>query len=1400
MTQRPSFFWSRHGNSPHSEQLTQSRARDGDGVPPAVDIASVPRRRARATTSPQKQASATDQQPAARVPHQGVTYRLPPNTGSPSAAPVRSVSQSSSHSSSSPSSPSSSINPYGAGSLRAMLQTGQSPARAATEPGSRSRMPINVMPANIRRVDTAARARSEPGARHHVDGSPLSSPAAAAANAGRDARCEQIVQNFYSKAAQVIAHLRGCTMAPTGSSYRADAAEAEGASATLPPRIFAASSTGQQGSSLMYASSTSSSAVDVSASGRRINRWFSLNLEDIGSVKEEAKLWRHAVASSRRPPPMFIELSLDVSGVSADDELQVTDIYGRPWTVDLELDEPDAGSGAPRQGGRRRRRRRATSIMLEVWRLDLDANSTSAAVPDLPRVYKHAIVFFRSLYSFANLLPCVSLARQVAAGTGAGGIGIFCSFHTEMPSRDGVIDLDVGLTATEQFLESHTFDPVSTPMGTFTMSVQYRRECLFSCISPQGPLPRDSFTGLGAMEDTYFAPTLSSRSGSNFSLQRQHHVAQPPSTASPRPALYALPWGDAGTVGSRSPRARHRLHSGSLHHNTAPPAALQSQQRQGSSLGSDRGLTIPSVNPFRARPLSMGDSSSLPNYVGMPLSQQRGSSRLSSEWYRSGELVSSTERSSVERAAQRRISLGARGRTGELTQTLQRSHTSGSGHSSGGARPHSMEHKPGRAGSSGSGGGLAAPGADSGSVLHRSVMLRRFGDSLSPTEPHRHMDVGGRTAGSDVTASAMSKSPPKPSISSMRSMSSGSSGSVVAGRSGLGIAPFKSPSLSESPSLGVGTLGDISTMAAASGGSEAQSYPAGRLDDDGRRRGYTVAHDEHEQRHSTQQATVESPPSIGAGGGHSRRLSTSFGNRRASTTRRHPSMLGTPSAERPVTGGLPRRHTIVEGRVWPTSEKPAAAPSSSGVQDIDDFIRMVETKKPLKVYSQRDSSKRSSHIHDSDKTLAARPHSLGKASSEALSPGPSVGATGLDRKGAPVSQPALPLGRPGDVSLRKYQGILDEFDGISRDMEKSVVLQRQATRSVPDDIDVSGLAEGEMSGSPFRRVAMPNPLRGSGDRSRASRPPSLVLAATGPSRDGSSVDLLRQAFDGLSMGSRSDGPITTALTSATQLPVLSPRSASKAHVRNAAPGLDMERERPLPQPVSIPRTQSSDGRRAQLRKSRTEIDSSPDQDNATAAMKEATNVRGQSQPISHAAGPSPSTSVRGNGLQALSFRQAGAGAAGRLEGGYLQQPQPRRMSRGPAMRSPPDPGPLSYRSDFGSSGSSQLGALLSVADDGVAGAMKAPRSTPATPSQRAATTAFPRGRERRIALPLQQAGPRDDGDQLRSHFPPLSFIMPRSRVDQERSASTLASNNDKDAEDDDDDEDLMFHMEASVHQ
>ncbi|KAJ2004169.1 D-tyrosyl-tRNA(Tyr) deacylase [Coemansia thaxteri] len=1176
-----------------------------------------------------------------------------------------------------------------------------------------------------------------------------------------------------------------------------------------------AASSAQSGSPTVGPSSASSSVVDVASNGRRINKWFNLDLEDIPEVKEEVKPWRYAAvaahSSQPAPPPMIIEVCLDVSNLSEGDELQLSDIFGRQWNVDLETGPSDASLESPpatSRGGRSHAaRHRATSIVLESWRLDFSARAVPVPVPDLPRVYKQAIVFFRGLYSFASLLPSVSLIRHLQDSTD--NLALTFSFRHDTVPRLGSIGLDVGLTGTEMFLEQHSFEPVPTPMGTFTMSVQYRRECLFTSLIPVRPQTLSDFASIGAIDNAYFTPTLSSRSGSHFSLLRQQVSSQQ-------------------QQGQRQQQQHQSARSGFLE----PLFAAGSERNS---------TTVPSINPFRARPLSLGDSSSLPSYIGDHLAHHRIPSRLSSEWSRANDPASSRgaidQAAAANRITQRRISLGARAPGAEPLHAEGYS----SRHSS--ARAHSFDPRAGSTTGrlSSSGGGAT----ESGSMLHRSVMLRRFGDSLSPTEPQRQFDHATSRGSTSIERHLFGPtSPPKPSIVGSRVSSAGNAGQS-SGRLAIGVAPFKSPSLSDSPGQSITSfvgLGDLPSSASIRKGEAASALSPQASFDASRQRGHTFSHEamllglaQHSDTHQLITKLSGSPSSLGSNAsGHSRGLSSSFGNRRASATvHRQHSILAKPQAEHlnssdsaglaGASTALQRRHTIVEGSSAP-SRRPVDEDSA---QEIDDFIRMVEARRPLGAYSRKDSaaqttSRRRRGVLESDPRIPDSEHTA----QADLGPG----STNVATKG---------------VSLRMYQSILDQFSTMSHDMQSSVsVLQDKPQlplvvhvplASTPEDAGVGDMAADGLSSSPFRRQAMPNPLKGS-DKPISSRPVSAVLAASTldpPTRPVAStpegersLDTLRQAFGGLAIDSQSEStqlPARTGVHTASSSVVGLPASAPgilRPYIRNAAPGLDMKRERPLPQPVSIPRAQAGTPRRAAAkqptlvapadREQRQPQADSYDELSVDMRLNEA-RVRGKSQPLQHAAELSAPATPR-----MATPQPPGQGRAQLPATADLHQPAPRALPPlptwnqrsvhpgmgGPSRRLSPDLGILSHRSDF-ISGSNQLGAMLSMADSTAFG-NESPRSTPATPL---------------LGAPLGGSGggfaghnmPRTEtadatgrqSNRLRSNFPPLSFIVPRHRTETYAAAARpeLAdSGRQFSASNEPEEEDLMFQMEASILQ
>ncbi|KAJ1661098.1 autophagy protein 13 [Dispira simplex] len=270
----------------------------------------------------------------------------------------------------------------------------------------------------------------------------------------RDSRGDQIVQNIFSKFAQVV---------------------------------------GQTRSSAAHLTTGSSSSAP------KVNKWFNLELTDHEPIKAEVKFWRAAVLLSTPPPPLFLEVYLDVRRLRSEQTLVVTDDRLRRWTVDLTpLSESRRHGSVSRCS---RDSQRVTSVLLERWYLQLH-HPPPYPPPDLPGVYKKTIVFFRALYSLVRLLPCYTLSQRLQ---GAKAELLQVSYRltsTPTPSVPQELGFDTSLTGAVPGVTLYEFDPIVTHLGTFTAGVTYRTDCQFHIEEPGEPTSHDG------VDDHYFSPNL----------------------------------------------------------------------------------------------------------------------------------------------------------------------------------------------------------------------------------------------------------------------------------------------------------------------------------------------------------------------------------------------------------------------------------------------------------------------------------------------------------------------------------------------------------------------------------------------------------------------------------------------------------------------------------------------------------------------------------------------------------------------------------------------------------------------------------------------------------------------------------------------------------------------------
>ncbi|KAI8824170.1 autophagy-related protein 13-domain-containing protein [Fimicolochytrium jonesii] len=257
-------------------------------------------------------------------------------------------------------------------------------------------------------------------------------------------RAEQILQNVYTKVAQVIVQARA-----TG--------------------------------------------LPASAHGKKPNKWFNLETYDIDILKEDLKYWRaHAVSA---PQPMLLDVYLDISSGTPDQTLLLRDeMTMRRQRIGAEnLVTVDAQSGADL---------RVNTILLESWQLTL-SQAASSQPPELPLVYKKSVAFFRSLYSYIRLLPAYRLYRRFRRKQTNLRIGYRLSTSRMMPLDEAGLDQLHSSGDMRRGIEEFDFGSIDTPFGVFSLHVNYRLECDFSVEDAKSTILSSRGTDL---DENYFSP------------------------------------------------------------------------------------------------------------------------------------------------------------------------------------------------------------------------------------------------------------------------------------------------------------------------------------------------------------------------------------------------------------------------------------------------------------------------------------------------------------------------------------------------------------------------------------------------------------------------------------------------------------------------------------------------------------------------------------------------------------------------------------------------------------------------------------------------------------------------------------------------------------------------------
>ena len=201
---------------------------------------------------------------------------------------------------------------------------------------------------------------------------------------------------------------------------------------------------------------------------------------------------------------MVIEIYIDTKELTSGQSLVIVDDHGKRWDVEDSLRQSiytnsRGGQQAP-----------STRVVLERWRIQL-SKPTKPMPKDLgtllPRIYKNSIVLFRSLYTYAKLLPAWKLKRLSKPRAAHAVPTLKCSITESTPPNhgSGVDELAISLFDTRgRVTEDYCFGFIDSPAGELKISVSYRANCDFR-IDNSEALLSSHFMG---MDEEMFEPSL----------------------------------------------------------------------------------------------------------------------------------------------------------------------------------------------------------------------------------------------------------------------------------------------------------------------------------------------------------------------------------------------------------------------------------------------------------------------------------------------------------------------------------------------------------------------------------------------------------------------------------------------------------------------------------------------------------------------------------------------------------------------------------------------------------------------------------------------------------------------------------------------------------------------------
>lgn len=243
-----------------------------------------------------------------------------------------------------------------------------------------------------------------------------------------------------------------------------------------------------------------------------------MELDETDVLRDEVRSWRNCDAVDNRPSVMVIEIYIDTEELTNNQSLVIIDEKGKRWDVEEALNSsPSSSAGGGNQTA-------DTEIILERWQIQLGEppmEFPSDLGQILPRSYKNMIVLFRSLYTYAKLLPTSKLSKKLSKPRSAHSSPKLNYRIWAKPSiiKPGKLDsLTLPLyEARGNVVENFDFDPVDFPAGALSIQVTYRSNCDFR-IADSEALLSSHFMGI---DQNFFEPSL----GRNYNSKQKEREA-----------------------------------------------------------------------------------------------------------------------------------------------------------------------------------------------------------------------------------------------------------------------------------------------------------------------------------------------------------------------------------------------------------------------------------------------------------------------------------------------------------------------------------------------------------------------------------------------------------------------------------------------------------------------------------------------------------------------------------------------------------------------------------------------------------------------------------------------------------------------------------------------------------